>query len=35
MEACLGHIFKSNKGIEMKIGTYLNVDKRKGKRQEP
>ena len=33
MEACLGHIFKSNKGIE--IGTYLDVVKRKGRRQEP
>jgi len=33
MNSCLGHILESTKGIE--IGTYMDVNKRKCRRQEP
>ena len=29
MDACLGHILKSTKGIEMKLGLYINNSKRR------
>jgi len=35
MVACPGCIFESTKGIEMKLGTYIDVNKRKCRRQEP
>jgi len=35
MDACLGHILESTKGIEIKRGTYIDVNKRKCRRQEP
>jgi len=30
-----GHILESAKGIEMKLGTYIDVNERKYRRQEP
>jgi len=35
MDVCPGHILKSTKGIEIKLGTYVDVNKRKCRRQEP
>ena len=35
MVACPGHILESNKGIEIKLGTYIDVNERKYRRQEP
>jgi len=35
MEACPGHILESTKGVEIKFGTYIDVNKRKYSRQEP
>jgi len=35
MVACPGYIFESTKGIEIKLGTYNAVNKRKYRRQEP
>ena len=35
MDDCLGHIFKSTKQIEMKIGLQIDKSKRKGVAQEP
>jgi len=35
MDSCLGHILESTKGIEIKLGTHIDVHKRKYKRQEP
>ena len=35
MVACLGHVLESTKGIEIKLGTYIDVNKRKWRRQEP
>ena len=35
MVACPGHILESTKWIEIKLGTYIDVDKRKCKRQKP
>ena len=34
MDACLGHIFISTKGIEIKLGTYIDVNERTYRRQE-
>jgi len=34
MDACPGHILESTKEIEMKLGTYIDVDERKCRRQE-
>jgi len=34
-DACPGHIVQSTKGIEMKLGSYVDVNKRKCRRQEP
>jgi len=33
MGVCPGHILESTKGIEMKLGTYIDVNKRKCRRQ--
>ena len=33
--ACSGHILESIKGIEIKLGTYIDVNERKCRRQEP
>jgi len=35
MDACPGHIFGSTNGIEIKLGTYIDVNKRKCRRREP
>jgi len=35
MGSCLGHILESTNGIEIKLGTHIDVDKRKGRRQKP
>ena len=35
MVACPGHILESTKGIEIKLGTYIDVNERKCRRQEP
>ena len=35
MDSCLGHILENTKGIEIKLGTYIDVNKRKYRRQEP
>jgi len=35
MDVCPGHILESTKGIEIKLGTYIDVNKRKCRRQEP
>jgi len=35
MDDCLGHIFKSTKQIEMKIGLQVDKSKRKCVAQEP
>ena len=35
MDACLGYILKSTKGIEMELGLYIDKSKRKGSAQEP
>jgi len=35
MDAYPGHILESNKGIEIKLGTYTDVNERKYRRQEP
>ena len=35
MDACPGHILESTTGIEIKLGTYIDVNKRKCRRQEP
>ena len=34
-DACPGHILESTKEIEIKIGTYIDVNERKYRRQEP
>ena len=26
MDSCLGHILESTKGIEIKLGTYIDID---------
>jgi len=33
MDACPGHILESTKGIEMKLGTSIDVNERKCRRQ--
>jgi len=33
MDSCLGHILESTKGIEIKLGTYIDVNERKCRRQ--
>jgi len=35
MDACPGHILESTQGIEIKLGTYIDVNERKCSRQEP
>ena len=35
IDACPGHILESTKGIGIKLGTYIDVNKRKCRRQEP
>jgi len=35
MVACPGHILESTKGIEIKLGTYTDVNERKYRRQKP
>jgi len=35
MVLCPGHILESTKGIEIKLATYIDVNKRKCGRQEP
>ena len=35
MDAGPGHILEITKGVEMKLGTYIDVDERKYSRQEP
>jgi len=35
MDLCPGHILESTQGIEIKLGTYIDVNKRKCRRQEP
>ena len=35
MNSCLGHILKRTKRIEIKLGTYIDVNERKCGRQEP
>jgi len=32
IDGCLGHILESTKGIEIKLGTYIDVNKRKFRR---
>jgi len=34
MVACSGHILESTKGIEIKLGTYIDVNEGKCTRQE-
>jgi len=34
MDAYPGHFLESTKGIEIKLGTYIDVNKRKCRRQE-
>jgi len=34
-DACPGHILQCTRGIEMKLGSYVDVNKRKCRRQEP
>jgi len=34
MDVCPGHILESTKWIKIKLGTYINVNKRKCGRQE-
>ena len=34
MVACPGHILECTKGIEIKLGTYIDVNERKYRRQE-
>jgi len=34
MDACLGHILESTKGVEIKLGTYMYANKKKCSRQE-
>jgi len=35
IDACPGHILESTEGIEIKLGTYIDVNKRKCRKQEP
>jgi len=35
MDACPAHILESTKKIEIKLGTYIDVNERKCRRQEP
>jgi len=35
MDVWPGHILESNKEIEIKLGTYIDVNERKCRRQEP
>jgi len=35
MDSCLGRILEITKGIEIKLGTYIDVNKTKCRRQEP
>ena len=35
MDSCPGHILESTKGIETKLGTHIDVNVRKYRRQEP
>jgi len=35
MVAYHGHILESTKGIEIKLDTYIDVNERKNRRQEP
>ena len=35
MVACPGHILESTKGIEIKLGTHIDVSKKKNRRQKP
>jgi len=35
IDSCLRHILESTKGIEIQLGTYIDVNKRKWRRQEP
>ena len=35
MDACPRHILESTKGIEIKLGTYIDFNERKCRRQEP
>ena len=35
VDACPDHILESTKWIEMKLGTHVDVNKRKYRRQEP
>jgi len=35
MDVCPGHIMESTKGIDIELDTYIDVDKRKCRRQEP
>jgi len=35
MDVCPGHILESTKGIEIKLGTYIDVNEREYRRQEP
>jgi len=35
MVACPGHILENTKGIEIKLGTYIDVNEIKCRRQEP
>jgi len=35
MEMCPGHILEGTKGIKMNLGTYIDVNKRKCRWQEP
>jgi len=34
IDACPGHILESTKGIEIKLGTYIDVNGRKCRRQQ-
>jgi len=35
MDACAGHILERTKEIEIKLGTYIDDNERKCRRQEP
>jgi len=35
MVACPGHTLEIIKGLEIKLGTYIDVNERKCRRQEP
>jgi len=35
IDACPGHILETPKGIEIKLGTYIDVNEKKCRKREP